>query len=96
MVKAIWKGHVLAESDLTQEVDGRVYFPPDSVTEGILEKVDDQVVIGGWKGEGVCYHVTVGGDFYIKGAISFPNPKPSAYTFDGFITFGDEVQIQSD
>ena len=31
MVKAIWNGEVLAESDRLETAEGNVYFPPDAL-----------------------------------------------------------------
>ena len=35
-MKAIWKDVVIAESDDTVVVEGNHYFPPESITEGVL------------------------------------------------------------
>jgi hypothetical protein len=31
MPKAIWSGHVVAESDQFEEVEGNIYFPPEAL-----------------------------------------------------------------
>jgi uncharacterized protein (DUF427 family) len=45
-MKAIWRGHVIAESDRTLEVDGYRYFPRESVRMDLLRPatltVDDR------------------------------------------------------
>lgn len=93
MFRAIWKDNLLAESEKVEEVEGDVFFPPDSVKNELLRKSEDGIG-GGWKGQGVCYHIVIGDDCYPNGAFSFPEPKPSAYLFDGYIAFGNEVSIE--
>ena len=49
MATAIWNGAVLAESDTYEEVEGNVYFPPESVKWDYLKPGDRQYTCP-WKG----------------------------------------------
>ncbi len=91
-MKAVWNDLVLAESDVVEVVDGRTYFPPQSVAMDFLSKSNVEVG-GGWKGMGIQYHLIGNGGFCRHGAVSFPAPKPTAYSFDGYFCFCDEVTL---
>jgi uncharacterized protein (DUF427 family) len=44
MVRAIWNGAVIAESDATVVVEGNHYFPPDAVRREHLRDSDAHTV----------------------------------------------------
>jgi uncharacterized protein (DUF427 family) len=48
MVKAVWKGRVIAETDSPQMVEGNVYYPPDSLKKEFFGTIDKTTVCG-WK-----------------------------------------------
>ncbi|HBH48842.1 MAG TPA: hypothetical protein DDX98_09385, partial [Bacteroidales bacterium] len=61
MVKAIWKGQVLAESNKTVIVDRKHYFPIEDVKKEFLENSQTHTVCS-WKGEASYYTVVVEGE----------------------------------
>jgi uncharacterized protein (DUF427 family) len=61
IMKAIWKGTVLAESNDTVVVEGNHYFPTDSVNWEHLKKSGTHTVCS-WKGLASYYDVEVGGE----------------------------------
>ena len=54
MVKAIWNGKVIAESDATVVVEGNHYFPIESVRAEYLSQSTHETVCP-WKGT-ASYH----------------------------------------
>jgi uncharacterized protein (DUF427 family) len=49
MVKVVWNGTILAESDRTIIVDGNHYFPPGSIRQEYFQESETHTVCG-WKG----------------------------------------------
>ncbi|THH39720.1 DUF427 domain-containing protein [Neolewinella litorea] len=93
MIKATWKGQVLAESDRTQVVEGNHYFPPDSVRLEYF-KDSDTTTFCGWKGDCRYYHVVVDGNTNPDAAWYYPDPYPKAAQIKGHVAFWKGVQIQ--
>ncbi len=60
MVRAIWNGEVLAESDQTVVVEGNHYFPPNSISEEFISDSDSHTTCS-WKGVASYYDVQVNG-----------------------------------
>jgi hypothetical protein len=54
MVKAIWNGKVLAESDRTILVEGNHYFPPDSIKQEYFQDSTTHTICS-WKGQASCH-----------------------------------------
>lgn len=81
-MKAIWNGHVLAESDETIMIEGNHYFPLSSVKEGVLTDSDTQYHCP-WKGDAKYYNVVIDGETKADGAWGYPHPKESAIALVG-------------
>ena len=60
MVKAIWNGKVIAESDATVVVEGNHYFPIESVRAVYLSQSTRETVCP-WKGTATYYSLEVDG-----------------------------------
>jgi uncharacterized protein (DUF427 family) len=60
MARAIWNGHVIAESGDTIVVEGNHYFPPDSVVSAVLQDSDTTSRCV-WKGRAHYKDVVVDG-----------------------------------
>ncbi|MGH8635312.1 MAG: DUF427 domain-containing protein [Burkholderiales bacterium] len=60
MAKAIWNGHVIADSDRCEIVEGNQYFPPDAVKRGLLKDSATHTNCG-WKGIASYCDVVVDG-----------------------------------
>ena len=91
-MKAIWKGEVLAESDKTEEVEGNVYFPPDSVRKEYLKSSQTPYTCP-WKGECQYYDVVVKQDVNKDAAWAYPDPKPAAKNIEGYVAFWRGVEV---
>lgn len=93
MAKAMWKGTVLAESDRFEEVEGNVYFPPESVNRAALRDSATHTVCG-WKGTARYYDVVVdGGGVNRDAAWYYPTPKEAAAKIANHVAFWRGVTV---
>ena len=95
MVKAIWKGVVLAESDQTTVVEGNVYFPPESVKWQYFTENGDTSVCP-WKGVANYYDVQVDGDVSRSAAWRYHDPSAAARHIADHVAFWSGVEIKED
>ncbi len=94
MPRAIWNGAVIAESDITEMVEGNHYFPPDSLKSELLEPSSTTSVCG-WKGTANYYTIAAGGKKNIDAAWYYPNPKSQAENIRGYVAFWKGVAIEN-
>jgi uncharacterized protein (DUF427 family) len=93
MPKAYWNGALLAQTDRFEEVEGNVYFPPQSVNREFLQPSQTHTVCG-WKGTASYYDVVVGGKVNRDAAWYYPEPKAAAAHISGYIAFWRGVTIE--
>ncbi len=93
-MKAIWRGHVIAESDRTIEVGGYRYFPRETVRMDLLRLAPKM------QSDLACPH---GVQFYDvahdaarseRAAWSYEAPRPSMKQVDHWIGFWEDVEIE--
>lgn len=94
MVRAVWNGVVVAESDETRVVEGNHYFPPDSVRDDLLVPSPTTSRCF-WKGKAHYYSIVVGEDVNLDAAWTYPNPWPLARWLGGYVAFWRGVRIES-
>jgi len=92
MVKAIWNGQVLAESDRTEIVEGNHYFPVEAVNRELLRESEQHTVCP-WKGTTSYYDLVVDGRANKGAAWFYPNPKKAAEHIAGRVAFWKGVRI---
>jgi uncharacterized protein (DUF427 family) len=92
MVKAIWNGTVIAESDDTQIVEGNHYFPPAAIKQDHF-RISQATTVCGWKGTANYYDVVVGDEVNEQAAWYYSDPKPEAIKIKGYIAFWKGVEI---
>ena len=92
MVKAIWNGAVIAESDDTVVVEGNHYFPLADVKEEYLVASDTHTTCG-WKGTASYYSLDVDGAANPDAAWYYPEPKDAAAEIKGRIAFWKGVKV---
>ena len=92
MVRAIWKGAVLAESDETTVVEGNHYFPAPSVAAEYL-RPSERTSVCPWKGTASYFDVTVDGSVNARAAWYYPRPKPAAREIAGRVAFWKGVEV---
>ncbi len=94
MVKAIWQGVVIAQSDQTKIVDGNHYFPSDAIVGEHFEKSDHETVCG-WKGTASYYDVVVGEQRNTQAAWYYADPKEAASEIRDHVAFWKGVKVES-
>jgi len=94
MLKAIWNGTVLAESDAAnvQIVEGNVYFPPEAVNKAFFKHSQTHTVCP-WKGTASYYDVVVDGKTNKDAAWYYPETKDAAKHVKGYIAFWKGVSV---
>lgn len=92
MVKAVWNGATLAESNDTVVVEGNHYFPPDSIhREYFLESSHHSVCP--WKGRASYYTIAVSGETNSDAAWFYPDAKPAAKEIRDRVAFWQGVKV---
>lgn len=93
MPRALFKGAVLAASELCHFVEGNCYFPPDSVDRRYLRPSDTHSVCR-WKGVASYYDVVVDGEINADAAWSYPEPLPAASNIKDYVAFWRGVIVE--
>ncbi|MFK7739826.1 MAG: DUF427 domain-containing protein [Planctomycetota bacterium] len=92
MVKAVWQGTVIAESDDTVIVDGNHYFPSDSLVQEHFRSSANTSVCP-WKGTANYYDITVGDAVNEGAAWYYSTPKPKAEELKDRVAFWRGVTV---
>lgn len=92
-MRAIWNGHVVADSTDTVVVEGNHYFPADSVDRGVLRPSDKRTHCP-WKGDASYYSLEVDGTVNDDAAWCYPEPKKAAKKITGRVAFWNGVTIE--
>lgn len=93
MIKAIWKGKVLAESDRTEVVEGNHYFPAEALHKEFFKPSETHSTCP-WKGLASYYSIEVDGEKNPDAAWYYPEPKPAARNIAGRVAFWKGVRIE--
>lgn len=91
-MKAIWNGHVIAESDDTVVVEGNHYFPRDAVDSSVLVESSHSSVCP-WKGTASYFTLNVGGETNENAAWYYVEPKDAAQQIKGRVAFWKGVEV---
>ncbi|MGJ0395439.1 MAG: DUF427 domain-containing protein [Methylocystis sp.] len=92
MVKAVWNGAVIAQSDQTVVVEGNHYFPRAAVSAVFLVESETQSTCP-WKGRASYYSLSVDGKFNVDAAWFYPDPSPAASEIKDHIAFWRGVKV---
>lgn len=93
MVRAIWNGQVVADSEQTVVVEGNHYFPPESLKTEFFQPSETETVCA-WKGTANYYTLIVAGKSNPDAAWVYRTPKPAAKQIAGYVAFWKGVQIE--
>lgn len=98
-MKAMLDGSVIAEADKDDliSIEGNWYFPPSSVTDGMLVETATPYTCP-WKGEAQYYSVKNGDGALEDRAWSYPTPYPTGIKrvgkdFSGYVAFWKEIEV---
>lgn len=95
MVRALWNGALIAESDDIVVVDGNHYFPEDAVDRSLLSPSDTTTVCP-WKGRASYCSIVVDGKVNREAAWYYPTPSTAASAIAGRIAFWHGVTIEDE
>lgn len=94
MIKAIWNGEVIAESNKTIIVEGNHYFPPEDIRKDLLVESDHHTRCP-WKGEASYYNIRVEGKTNEIAAWYYSAPSVAANHIKDYVAFWRGVEIAS-
>jgi uncharacterized protein (DUF427 family) len=94
MVRAVWNGAVIAESDATVKVEGNHYFPKASVRAEFLEDSGHSTYCP-WKGEASYYSLRVDGARNENAAWYYADPSSEAARIRDHVAFWHGVRIEA-
>lgn len=94
MIKAIWNGKVIAESDRTELVEGNHYFPAEALHKEFFQSSATHSVCP-WKGVASYYSIEVDGQKNPDAAWYYPDPKPAARNIAGRVAFWKGVRVET-
>jgi uncharacterized protein (DUF427 family) len=92
-MKAIWNGHIIAESPDTVIVEGNHYFPASSLNRALITDSDTHTTCG-WKGIASYYSLNVDGAVNKDAVWYYPDPKPAARDVADRVAFWKGVKIE--
>jgi uncharacterized protein (DUF427 family) len=94
MPRAVWNGVALADSEHTVELEGKHYFPPESLNRVYFVDSPTRSRCP-WKGVARYYTIVVGDQVNLDAAWSYPHPSPLARRIRGHVAFWGGVHIES-
>jgi uncharacterized protein (DUF427 family) len=92
-MKAIWNGKLIAESNDIVNVEGKAYFPVESIKKEYFNESATHSVCH-WKGTASYYNVEVDGKSNPDAAWFYPEPSGLASSIKGRVAFWKGVQIK--
>ncbi|QDV27853.1 DUF427 domain-containing protein [Aureliella helgolandensis] len=94
MARAVWNGQVIAESDVTEVVDGNHYFPPASLKREFF-KPSAMTSVCGWKGTAEYLSIEVDGKVNVDAAWYYATPKEKAANIKDHVAFWKGVTVEA-
>ncbi len=92
LMKAIWNGKIIAESDQTVVVEGNHYFPASAIHSEYLQPSTTHTVCP-WKGTASYYTLEVDGTPNKDAAWYYPEPKDAAAQIKDHVAFWKGVKV---
>ena len=92
-MKAVWNGHVVAESDDIVTVEGNAYFPASVLDRSVVAE-SALTSVCGWKGTARYYTLKVDGEENKDAVWYYPEPKPGAMQVKDRVAFWRGVEIR--
>ena len=93
MIKAIFNGTVIAETEDYEVVEGNVYFPAESIKQEYFSDSRLRTTCP-WKGVASYYSVTVDGQGAQDVAWYYPVPSDAASKIKDHVAFYPQVTIE--
>ncbi|MFG2550040.1 DUF427 domain-containing protein [Streptomyces sp. NPDC048581] len=92
MMRAVWRGAVLAQAERTVVVEGNHYFPPESLDRAYFTESRTRSLCF-WKGLARYYTITVDGQVNRNAAWYYPHPSPLARRIKNHVAFWNGVTV---
>lgn len=94
--QAVWSNTVIAKADKKDcvEVEGNIYFPPNSLNKEYFTESSTHTVCG-WKGTASYLNVKVNDEVNKDACWYYPDTKKEANKVKGFYAFWKGVKVQS-
>lgn len=92
IMKAIWNGKVIAESQETRVIEGNHYFPPNSINQKYFKDSETHTNCP-WKGQASYYTVNVDGKANKDAAWYYPNASALAKNIENYVAFWKGVEV---
>ena len=93
MIKAIWNGAILAQSDKTIIIEGNHYFPAESLNMEYFKETETHTTCP-WKGLANYYNINVNGKQNIDAAWFYKQPGELAKEIKDHVAFWKGVEVQ--
>ena len=93
-MKATWRGHVIAESDQTIEIDGYQYFPPASVRMEYLRPAPKTAADDRCPHHVQFFNLTDGTHSSERAAWAYQAPRASYARVVHWVGFWNDVELQ--
>ena len=93
MAKAIWNGHVVAETDKYEVVEGNIYFPAESLRRQYFVPSSSTTRCF-WKGTAHYYNLVVDGNENKDAAWYYPDPAHAAKNIKDHVAFWHGVEVE--
>lgn len=92
MIRAIWKGTIIAETSNFILLGGNYYFPPESINSSCIEE-SSHTTSCPWKGTANYIHINVKNNKNENAAWIYKNPKKEYEHIKGYYSFWNGVEI---
>ncbi len=92
MVKAVWKGTIIAESNKYEIVENNYYFPPESLNMEYFRQSSTHSECF-WKGRASYYDIEVNGEINKDAAWYYPSPKDRASNIRNYVAFWKGIEV---
>jgi uncharacterized protein (DUF427 family) len=92
IMKAVWNGEIVAESDNTVVVEGNHYFPRESLRAQFFTESATHTTCP-WKGVASYFSLTINGKINLDAAWYYPEPKEAAVEIKNRIAFWKGVIV---
>jgi uncharacterized protein (DUF427 family) len=92
MIKAMWNGKILAQSDHTIVVEGNHYFPPDAINREYFTESESHSLCP-WKGVASYFNIQADGQVNRDAGWYYPKPSEAAGNIKDYVAFWRGVKI---
>lgn len=92
-MKALWNGHVIAESDDIVTVEGNAYFPSTALDSSVT-RPSEHITTCPWKGTAHYYSLEIDGKRNDNAVWYYPEPKQEAGQIKDRVAFWKGVAVE--